>query len=60
MKVIDPEAAKSPGRSADRNSGAHPVQGGSASKTQPMILRTALAFAALLSWGLVFVMVWQL
>jgi hypothetical protein len=60
MKDIDPASVKLPGRSGDRNSGARPVQGGSTSKAQPMILRTALAFAALLSWGLVFVMVWQL
>jgi hypothetical protein len=59
MKVVDPAPVKSPGRSGDRNSGARLVQGGT-SKAQPMILRTALAFAALASWGLVFIMVWQL
>lgn len=61
MKVIDPAPTRSPGRSGERNAGPRPARGGrGAGRTQPMILRTALAFAALASWGLVFIMVWQL
>lgn len=61
MKVIGRAPTESPRRSGDRNANSPPAGGGTAAVgTQPLVVRTVLAFAALASWGLVFVMVWRL